>query len=131
MRADLRSFFERSTVVELLLAFVFATTIVSFISALVYGVVITPIQDSAHDSSPLDNLSASIDGRVFEFTNILLTGAVLLVVTLAAARLLRSADPQLWDENATRTCPHCLSEIPAGASVCSYCTRDVPAAADG
>ena len=26
-------------------------------------------------------------------------------------------------------CPHCLSSIPAAASVCSFCTRDVGAAA--
>lgn len=27
---------------------------------------------------------------------------------------------------ATRECPHCLSRIPKGASVCRYCQRDVP-----
>lgn len=29
----------------------------------------------------------------------------------------------------TRKCPHCLSEIPVGASRCAFCTSDVPAAA--
>jgi hypothetical protein len=27
------------------------------------------------------------------------------------------------------TCPHCLSEVPAGAAVCANCTRDVAPAA--
>lgn len=128
VRADLRSFFERATVVELLLAFVFATTAVGFISAVVTGLLVTPLQQSAHDySASFSDLAASIDGRVFAFANVLTTGVVLILVTFGATRLLRASDDALWDPSATRTCPHCLSEIPAEAPVCSYCTRDVPA----
>jgi large conductance mechanosensitive channel len=127
MIGDLRSFFERATVVELVLGFAFATTVVSVISALVDGLVVAPIRSSGGDESgPLD---AVIAGRAFEFAYILQTGLVLIAVTLIAAVVLRRADEALWEEGATRSCPHCLSEIPGEASVCSYCTRDVPAAA--
>ena len=28
-----------------------------------------------------------------------------------------------------KKCPHCLSDIPAAAAACAYCTRDVPVTA--
>jgi large conductance mechanosensitive channel len=131
MRADLRSFLERATVVELLLAFAFATTTVSFVSAVVNGLVLQPIRYSGHDfPSSLDHLSAAILGRAFDFSNILASGLVLALVVAGAAWLLRAADDALWDETVMRVCPHCLSEIPRAAPVCSYCTRDVPSPSD-
>ncbi|MGZ4316702.1 MAG: hypothetical protein ACXVRS_12845 [Gaiellaceae bacterium] len=129
MRSDLRSFFERATVVELLLAFVFGGAIVSFVGALVNGAVISPIEQSSHDyPASFNELTASIFGRAFQFTNILAYAIVLLLLAVGAAYLLRATDDVLWDPGATRTCPHCVSEIPAEAHVCSYCTRDVPPA---
>ena len=129
MRADLRSFFERATVVELLLAFVFATVVVSFVSAVVNGVLISPLQQSSRDeSTSFSSLDASIGGRLFQFTYIVAYGVVLLIAAAGAAWLLRLSDDQLWDPGASRSCPHCLSEIPLEAGVCSYCTRDVPPA---
>lgn len=127
MRSDLRSFFERATVVELLLAFAFAGVIVSFVTAVVSGAIISPLEQSSHDfPGSFGELTASIFGRAFQFANILENGLVLLFLTVGAAYLLRATDDVLWDPGATRTCPHCLSEIPAEAAVCSYCTRDVP-----
>lgn len=129
MRSDLRSFFERATVVELLLAFAFAGAIVSFVTALVNGVLISPIEQGGHEyPSSFSELTASIFGRAFQFTNILQNVVVLLLLAVGAAFLLRATDDVLWDAGATRTCPYCVSEIPAEASVCSYCTRDVPPA---
>jgi hypothetical protein len=43
----------------------------------------------------------------------------------AAALVVRFGAETLWDDTDVRNCPHCLSEIPAAASVCSYCTRVV------
>jgi large conductance mechanosensitive channel len=127
MRSDLRSFFARATVVELLLAFAFAGTIVSFVTAVVNGVVISPIEQSSHDyPGSFSALAAAIFGRSFQFANILADALVLLLIAIGAAFLLRATDAVLWDQGAARTCPHCVSEIPAEAHVCSYCTRDVP-----
>lgn len=51
--------------------------------------------------------------------------ALLLATALILVRKLRLTTPT---EDELRECPHCLAEIPAAASVCQFCTRDVATA---
>jgi hypothetical protein len=62
---------------------------------------------------------------VFEIANPLRGGLTLLTLLAAAAFFLRNRDEAFWGDSETVQCPHCLSEVPAAARVCSYCTRDI------
>jgi large conductance mechanosensitive channel len=124
--ADLRAFLGRYTVIELLVAFVLAGAIVSFVGGIVYGLVLTPIEESASDFGGNGPLDFVIKGRVFRTEQIVASGVTLGLLVLVVAFLVRWQADVLWqDEGEVVKCPHCLSEIPAEARVCAACTRDV------
>ena len=129
MFTDLRSFLGRQTVIELLVAFALAAGVVSFVGSVVGGLVYTPIQERASSSdfgSVNGPLSFVLAGRVFDTTEILVSGIALLLLLLGTWLYVRLHEGALWQDSAEiTTCPHCLSDIPAAARVCSYCTRDV------
>ena len=49
----------------------------------------------------------------------------LVVKPVNALMAKRKTEPDV--ESTTKDCAYCLSSIPAGASVCAFCTRDVAA----
>ncbi len=124
---DARSFLTRYTVIELLVAFAVAASFVSFVSAVVNGLIYTPIEEGTSTFNGSGGpLSFVIGGRVFETAGVLVAGVALILVGAAATYYIHRNDAELWqDESDLATCSHCLSEIPAAATVCSYCTRDV------
>jgi large conductance mechanosensitive channel len=122
---EVRDFLDRVTVLELFLAVLFATTVTAFVNALVSGVVFAPITRGGGNHSSWSDLVVAIGGRAFDVSYVLVSGLALIAVALLAIPLIRRAEEALWDDRELRMCPHCLSEIPAAASVCSYCTRDV------
>jgi large conductance mechanosensitive channel len=64
-------------------------------------------------------------GHAFELDRVLVPlvtlAGVLALVAVAMSRLGLST----WRAEELRQCPHCLSDIPAAAPVCEFCTRDV------
>ena len=133
MLTHLRSFLGRYTVIELLVAFALAGGAISFVASVVNGLVYTPIQEAASSSFASGGngpLTFVVGGRVFDTAGILISGLTLLLLLLGAAVYVHAHGGALWDEQGdVSTCPHCLSEIPSDARVCSYCTRDVATAA--
>jgi large conductance mechanosensitive channel len=125
--ADIRSFLGRYTVIELLVAFAVAGSVVGLVASVVNGLVYTPIEQRASGFSGSGGpLSFVIGGRVFDTAGILVSGIGLVLVLAAAAYYVHLNRGTLWqDESEVTTCSHCLSEIPATATVCSYCTRDL------
>ncbi len=123
---DLGFFLRRNRVVELLVAFAVASATVAFISGIVNGLIYSPLT-TADDSFSGSNgvLDFVIDGRVFEASFILTSGLLLGLVLVGAAVYVRVRDEEV---GLTVDCPHCLSQIPAAATVCSQCARDVPRA---
>ena len=127
MISDLRSFLGRHTVVELFVAFALATAVVGFVASVVNGLVYTPITETVSALQPnTRSLEFVIGNRVFDTAGILASGLILALVVLVAAYTVRINQDDLWqDEGEFVNCPYCLSEIPAAASVCSACTRDL------
>jgi large conductance mechanosensitive channel len=122
---DVKDFLGRASVLELFLAVLFASAAFSFVQAIVTGVVFRPITQGTGNHSSWSELTVAIDGRAFDFSYVLVAALTVALVSLLAIPLIRRSDEALWDDRELRTCPHCLSEIPKEASVCSYCTRDV------
>ena len=117
--------------IELIIAFALAAAVVGFLTAAANGFVLTPIEQPAaeyHGGGSL--LSFVIAGRFFYADAVLATAIVVLsVMLLAGALRARSWPGALAGRARPQGVPHCLSEIRSAASVCSFCTRDVPPAA--
>ena len=124
---DLGFFLRRNRVVELLVAFAVASASVAFISGIVNGLIYSPLT-TADDSFSGSNgvLDFVIGGRVFEASFIVTSGLLLCLVLVGAAVYVHVRDEEV---ELGVDCPHCLSQIPVAAAVCSHCTRDVPRSA--
>lgn len=58
----------------------------------------------------------------------LIVAGVLFLIVRAINRLRRDEEPEAEEKPAVKECPHCLSEIPAKATRCAFCTATVAAA---
>lgn len=131
---DFKAFLLRGNLVELAVAFVIGTAFAAVVTALVRDF-ITPLIAAIFGKSQFFKLSFTIHHSVFpygDFINYLVTfvaiAAVVFYFVVKPMNALMARRQK--DEPTTRPCPHCLSEIPLAASVCSFCTRDVqPASA--
>jgi large conductance mechanosensitive channel len=131
---DFKAFLLRGNLVDLAVAVVLGVAFGAVVKALVSDIV-TPLIAAIGGKPNFSTLSFTINHSRFaygDFINALLAFVVIaaviffLVVKPVNALLARRQK----DEPTTRPCPHCLSEIPLAASVCSFCTRDVqPASA--
>ena len=131
---DFKAFLLRGNLVDLAVAVVLGVAFGAVVKALVSDIV-TPLIAAIGGKPDFSTLSFTINHSRFaygDFINALLAFVIVaaviffLVVKPVNALLARRQK----DEPTTRPCPHCLSEIPLAASVCSFCTRDVqPASA--
>jgi large conductance mechanosensitive channel len=99
--------------------------------------VIDPIIGSIFGNTDFARLSIHLRGdnfitygsvitAIITFLGIALGVYFLVVVPMNAIAARRA---RTEETPATRECPHCVSQIPASASVCAFCTRDVGVAA--
>ena len=71
-------------------------------------------------------ISAVIDFVIMAFVIFLMVKALNKASSLAHGK-----EQAVEEAPATKVCPYCLSEIPAGATRCAHCTADLTAAVDG
>ncbi|HUJ55021.1 MAG TPA: large conductance mechanosensitive channel protein MscL [Gaiellaceae bacterium] len=130
---DFREFLLRGNLIELAVAFVIGTAFAAVVTALVKDL-ITPLIAAIGGNPDFSFLHFTVHHSVFlygDFLNYLITFLVIalvvfyLVVKPTNALLARLKTEPPVDET-VQQCPHCLSEIPAEARVCAFCTRDVP-----
>src|SRR5437762_14025532 len=129
-----RQFLLRGNLVDLAVAVVVGAAFGAVITALVKDL-ITPLIAAVAGKAQFANLSFTINGSHFlygAFINALLSFAIIaavvyfFVVTPFAQLLERFLPKQ--DVGPTRECPECLSDIPAAARRCSFCTSEIGSA---
>jgi large conductance mechanosensitive channel len=130
---EFKEFLLRGNLIEIAVGLVLALAFTAVVTSLVEDLV-TPLIAALFGKPDFSGLDFTINDSVFrygEFLNavisFVLIAAVLffLVVKPVNAIAKRRARPE---EPATRECPECLSQIPAGARRCAFCTAEVGSA---
>jgi large conductance mechanosensitive channel len=128
---EFKAFVLRGNVVDLAIAVVIGAAFGAVVQALVKDLV-TPLI-SIPGKANFQDLKFTIRNSVFAYGDFL--NVVIAFLTIAAAVFFLVVRPlnMLMDrrktetdvESTTRQCPECLSNIPAGASRCAFCTAKV------
>jgi large conductance mechanosensitive channel len=126
-----RDFILRGNLVDLAVAVVIGAAFTAVVTALVKDL-ITPLIAAIGGQPNFDNLSFTINGSHFlygAFINALLTFLIVAtVVYFFVVRPVAALFERLMPKKEvapTRSCPECLSDIPAAARRCSFCTAQV------
>jgi large conductance mechanosensitive channel len=131
---EFKAFLLRGNLVDLAVALVIGLAFTALVSAFVADL-ITPIIAAIFGSHDFSQLTFTINGSTFkygDFINALITFVsiaaavfffVVKPINLIAARRKVDLPPEV------RACPEWLSEIPAAATRCSFCTTVVAATA--
>jgi len=130
-----RKFITRGNLIDLAVAVVIGTAFTALVTALVADL-ITPLIAAAGGKPNFGSLSFTVNHSKFAygaFINAVLTFLIIAAVVyfLIVAPVTRVTEyANRHKSAATRTCPECLSEIPAGARRCMYCTAALPPASE-
>jgi len=135
MLSDFKAFVLRGNVIDLAVAVVIGAAFGAVVNALVADL-ITPII-SIPGQADFSTLDFTIHGSVFRYGHFF--NAVISFLTIAAAvfyfvvvpvnALMRRVTKEPPPDPSVRKCPECLSDIPAAASRCKFCTASVTPAA--
>jgi large conductance mechanosensitive channel len=131
---EFREFILRGNLVDLAVAVVIGAAFGALVGALVKDL-ITPIVAAVFGKPDFGGLSFTINDSKFlygDFLNALITfvsiaAAVFFFVVKPVNELMARFGPK--KETETQECPHCLSEVPVGASKCAFCTSGLAAVA--
>jgi large conductance mechanosensitive channel len=120
-----RDFILRGNVIDLAVAVIIGVAFNAVVASIVTNFV-TPLIARAPDFSELRSgpfLWGNILNDVLSF---LITALVVyFFVVLPANRLMARFQPSQPAAQPTRQCPECLSDIPAAARRCAFCTAEV------
>jgi large conductance mechanosensitive channel len=132
---EFKAFILRGNVVDLAVGIVIGAAFGAIVNSLVKDVV-SPVLTLVHlpdfsravvelgPKGPKGNISYGlVINAVISFLAI---GLVVFFFVVKPVNALMGDDAKK-DEPSMKECPHCLSSIPAKASVCSFCTREVRA----
>lgn len=127
-----KKFLLRGNLVELAVAFVIGVAFASLVTALVKDF-ITPLLAAIGGKPNFANLAFTLNRSRFlygDFLNalisfLILAAVIYFLVVVPFSKLLERFKPSPDAPAPTQDCPHCLSAIPAAASVCAFCARDV------
>jgi large conductance mechanosensitive channel len=132
---EFRDFVLRGNVVDLAIAVVVGAAFGAVVSALVSSF-ITPLIAAVGGKSDFSALAFTVNGSRFAygvFLNALISFVlVAAVVFFLIVRPLNTLMDRMSTEapvaEVTRACPECLSQIPAEARRCAFCTAEVATA---
>ena len=137
MLRDFREFVLRGNVVDLAIAVVLGVAFAAVITALVEGL-ITPLIAAVGGQQDFSALTFTVNESTFRYgaflnalISFLIVAAVIFFLVVKPVNALmerRRTEPPV--DASVRACPECLSDIPAAARRCAFCTAEVgPAAA--
>jgi large conductance mechanosensitive channel len=129
------AFLARGNVIDLAVAVVIGGAFGAVVTALVKDL-LTPLVAALFGKPDFAALRFTVNNSVFaygDFLNALIAfisvaAAIYYVVVLPAAKLAALRRPATVEGPAVTACPECLSEIPAAATRCKYCTAQLGAA---
>jgi large conductance mechanosensitive channel len=130
---EFKEFLLKGNVVMLAVAFIVATVFAAVVKAFVTDI-ITPIIGLIFGKPDFSALSFSINSSHFLYGD-LINVAITFVSTAAAVFFFVVKPYQAFDarhakeDTTIKSCPECLTEIPAKATRCFACTAQQPAAA--
>lgn len=132
MLSGFKNFISRGNVVDLAVAVVIGTAFGALVASLVADL-LTPLIGAIIGEPDFSGLSFEINGSVFTYGNFL--NALISFLSVAAAIYLFVVAPleklqemRHGPKVGTRECPECLSEVPAPAKRCAFCTSELPPA---
>ena len=131
MLKEFKQFLLRGNILELAIAFVIGAAFVAVVNSLVADL-LTPVIAAIVGKPDFSALTFTVNGSVFRFGSFL--NAVISFISVAAVVFFaivkplsvihaRGAEPE--PSPSERTCPECLSVIPAAARRCAHCTAEV------
>ncbi len=126
-----RTFLFRGNVIDLAVAVVIGVAFNNIVHALVNDI-ITPLIAFAGGAPDFGQLKAHLGGSTLSYglflnaviSFLLISAVVYFLLVAPAAKVI--AYTQRNKEATERSCPECLSTIPARATRCMYCTSPVP-----
>ena len=133
MLKDFKAFILRGNVVDLAVGVVIGAAFGTLVEAFVADI-LTPIVGipGKHDFGKLAFAIRHSHFAYGDFINhliafITIAGAVFYFVVKPVNALMarRKTEPDV--ESTTKQCGYCLSSVPVRASVCAFCTREIPA----
>jgi large conductance mechanosensitive channel len=134
MLKDFKAFILRGNVVDLAIAVIIGAAFTTVVMALVRDI-ITPIIAAIGGKPNFEDLSFTINHSTFNYGDFLNAVLSFLIVATAVfffavvplTKLIKRLNLMPAEKPApiTKPCPRCLSDIPAAASRCAFCTSDV------
>jgi large conductance mechanosensitive channel len=129
---DFRDFLLRGNLVDTAVGIVIGLAFAAVITALVTDL-ITPLIAAIGGNPDFSSLTFTINGSHFrygDFINAVITFVVIAIVIFffvvkPVNALMERRRTELPIETPTRPCPECLSDIPAAATRCAFCTTAV------
>lgn len=129
---EFREFILRGNLVDLAVAVVIGTAFTALVNALVKDL-ITPLLAAIGGKPHFDELHVTLNNSTFAygaFINALLTfltvaAVCFFLIVKPVNALLARLRPEPKVDSPTRECPECLSDIPAAARRCAFCTAEV------
>jgi large conductance mechanosensitive channel len=127
-----RKFLLRGNLVDLAVAFVVGAAFAALVTGLVKDF-ITPLIAAISGTASFADLSFEVNGSKIlygDFLNllisfVLISAVVYFLVVVPFGRLLERFKPTPDEPAPVQDCPHCLSSVPAAATVCAFCTREI------
>ena len=132
MLRDFREFVLRGNVVDLAIAVVLGVAFAAVITALVEGL-ITPLIAAVGGQQDFSALTFTVNESTFRYgaflnalVSFLIVAAVIFFLVVRPVNALmerRRTEPPV--DEWVRACPECLSDIPAAARRCAFCTAEL------
>jgi large conductance mechanosensitive channel len=136
MLKEFRDFLLRGNLVELAVAVVIGTAFATLVSAFTQGL-ITPLIAAVGSEPDFSALSFTVNGSRFRYglfinalvSFLIVTSVIFFFVIKPLSTVTARKKAGLAAGEETRACPECLSEVPARARRCAFCTVEIDAAA--
>ena len=127
-----KKFLLRGNLVDLAVAVVIGVAFGALGTALVSDLV-TPLLAAIGGTADFSSLTFTINKSTFRYGHflnavisfVIIATVIYFFVVVPFSKLLERFKPTAGQPTPVKDCPHCLSSVPAAATVCAFCTREL------